>query len=100
LVNFKSTNAELESSVILFLYLFFVKFNSENRDSHAHVDENIDKIAFANIFKQLNVSGIAFHVIRISSSAILFILLNNRLLSIISKSFLKSTNFWFHMELD
>lgn len=45
LVDFNSTHAELDSSVILFQYLFFIKFNSENRDSHAHVDENIDKIA-------------------------------------------------------
>lgn len=64
-VSFKSTHAKLDSSVILFLNVFFIKFIS-----HAYFDENIDKVAFANIFKQSKVLGIPFHMVRISSSVL------------------------------
>ena len=43
-VTFNKMLAELDSSVNLFLNLFFIKFISENSDSHAYVKENIVKI--------------------------------------------------------
>lgn len=70
-INFTQTHIELNSSVILFLFLYFIIFYFENRDSHFQVDENID------IFKQLNYSIFEIHVVTISSSAVLFIPSNN-----------------------
>lgn len=66
----KNTRARFESSVILFINFFFIKVISEKSDTHAHVDENIAKIAFVNVFKQSKVSGIAIHVVRMSCSGL------------------------------
>lgn len=68
---FNKTYVALDSSVILFLNLFSIKFNSEKTHSHAYVEEKIDRVTIASFFKELNVAGMAFYVFNNSSSAFL-----------------------------
>ena len=93
-------HADEESSTIRLLKSFLIKFICENNDSQQYVDEKIDKIAIANLFRQMKVSGMAFHVFRTFSSALYVMTPSARSFSINAKSLLKSINFCFHIELD
>lgn len=68
---FIKTQYALDSSVILFLQLFFIKFSSEKHDSQAYAEEKFDRIAIASFSKERNVAGMALHVLNNYSSAFL-----------------------------
>ena len=53
-------HADEESSIIRLFKLFLIKFICENNDSQQYVDEKIDKIAIANLLRQMKVSGTVF----------------------------------------
>ena len=82
------------------LKLFLTKFIWKDNDSQQYIDEKFDKITIANLFRQIKVSGMAFHAFSVFSSALHVITANTQSKSLNSKSLLSSMNFCFHIELN
>jgi len=71
-----------------------MKFITENKDSQAYVDEDMESNAVAKFFKHKKFSGMAFQARNSSFSALLSsIPFSNRFFSMFSKSTLRSINF-------
>ena len=99
-MTFKDIHELPVSSVRLLLLRDLIKFITENKDSQAYVDENIESNAVAKFFKDSKFLGMAFQVRNSSFSALLSsIPFSNRLFSMFSKSTLRSINFYFQIEL-
>ena len=61
-MTFRDIHELLVSSVRLLLLRDLIKFITENKDSQAYVDENIESNAVAKFFKDSKFLGMAFQV--------------------------------------